>query len=90
MELLTQVNQQNGITVLVTLHQVDFAIKYCPRTVALQNGEIVYDGPSSGLTPTFLRQIYGAASEEMFAHPLPQQKTAAERQRAVSLACSAA
>ncbi len=88
MELLTQVNQQDGITVVVTLHQVDFAIKYCPRTVALKNGEVVYDGPSNRLTPAFLRQIYGAASEEMFAHAVPQENMAAARQRAVSLAYS--
>ncbi len=90
MELLTKVNQEDGITVVVTLHQVDFAIKYCPRTVALKNGEVVYDGPSDRLTPAFLRQIYGAASEEMFAHAVPQEKAATERQRAVSLACSVA
>ena len=90
MELLTEVNQQDGITVVVTLHQVDFAIKYCPRTIALKDGEIVYDGLSSHLTPAFLRQIYGAASEEMFAHAAPQKKTAPEPQRAPILAYSAA
>ena len=67
MELLAEVNQQDGITVVVTLHQVDFAIRYCRRTVALKEGCIVYDGPSDRLTPAFLREIYGASSEELFA-----------------------
>lgn len=67
MEILADINKRDGITVLVTLHQVDYAIKYCKRTVALKDGTIVYDGPSSALTPAFLREIYGAASEEMFA-----------------------
>jgi ABC-type cobalamin/Fe3+-siderophores transport system ATPase subunit len=39
---------------------------YCPRTVALRDGRIVYDGPSSALTPSFLSELYGAESEEMF------------------------
>ena len=92
MELLTQVNQQDGITVVVTLHQVDFAIKYCPRTVALKDGQVVFDGPSNRLTPAFLRQIYGAASEEMFAHTVPasQQTMKPAPKRPVNLAYSVA
>lgn len=66
METLSEINKKDGITVLVTLHQVDYAIRYCPRTIALKDGKVVYDGPSSALTPAFLQGIYGAASEEMF------------------------
>ncbi|WP_084515857.1 phosphonate ABC transporter ATP-binding protein [Desulfovibrio cuneatus] len=73
MELLAEVNQKDGVTVVVTLHQVDFAIKYCPRTVALKDGVVVYDGPSDRLTPAFLQEIYGAASAEMFAHATSQE-----------------
>ena len=67
MEILADINKRDGITVLVTLHQVDYAIKYCKRTIALKDGKVVFDGPSEELTPAFLREIYGAASEEMFA-----------------------
>ncbi len=67
MQILADINKQDNITVVVTLHQVDYAIKYCPRTVALKEGKIVYDGPSSALTPAFLQELYGAESEEMFA-----------------------
>ncbi len=67
MQILADINKQDNITVMVTLHQVDYAIKYCPRTIALKDGKIVYDGPSSALTPAFLQELYGAESEEMFA-----------------------
>jgi phosphonate transport system ATP-binding protein len=67
MDILADINKRDGITVLMTLHQVDYAIKYCERTIALRDGRVVYDGPSAALTPAFLREIYGAASEEMFA-----------------------
>jgi len=30
-------------TVVVTLHQVDYAQKYCERAVALQDGEVFFD-----------------------------------------------
>ena len=49
MEILARINQEHGITVLVSLHQVQFARRYCPRTVALRLGEVVYDGPSDAL-----------------------------------------
>jgi phosphonate transport system ATP-binding protein len=59
MECLTALNRQDGVTVLVSLHQVQFAVQYCPRSVALKDGRIVYDGPSSELTGETLRRIYG-------------------------------
>jgi phosphonate transport system ATP-binding protein len=65
MENLSRINQEDGITVVVSLHQVAYAMRYCPRTVALRAGEVVYDGPSEALTPSFLRELYGADSEEL-------------------------
>jgi phosphonate transport system ATP-binding protein len=65
MDILADLNRSDGITVLVSLHQVEYALNYCPRTIALRDGEIVYDGPSSALTPAFLSELYGAESEEL-------------------------
>ncbi|MYZ48982.1 phosphonate ABC transporter ATP-binding protein [Propylenella binzhouense] len=65
MEALADINRVDGITVIVSLHQVDYARLFCPRTIALRAGEIVYDGPSEVLTDAFLREIYGEASEEL-------------------------
>jgi phosphonate transport system ATP-binding protein len=59
MECLTALNQQEGLTVLISLHQVQFALQYCPRSVALKEGRVVYDGPSGALTPAALGKIYG-------------------------------
>lgn len=66
MDILAELNQSDGITVLVSLHQVEYALKYCPRTIALRDGRVVYDGPSSALLPEFLAELYGAESEELF------------------------
>jgi len=51
--------------VVVSLHQVNVALKYCPRTVALHAGRVVYDGPSANLTPALLRELYGAEADEI-------------------------
>ena len=71
MELLAAMNRDRGCTVLVSLHQVDFAIRYCPRTIALNAGRIVYDGPSAALTPALLGDLYGSAAHELFEHARP-------------------
>ena len=67
METLATINAEDKTTVVVCLHQVDFAIRYCPRTIALKQGVVVYDGPSAQLTPSVLRDLYGAEADELGA-----------------------
>ncbi|MDR2031832.1 MAG: phosphonate ABC transporter ATP-binding protein [Azoarcus sp.] len=68
MDLLREINAQDKTTVLVTLHQVDYARKYCPRTVALKQGRIHYNGPTSALSDLHLARIYGAEIAEIGIH----------------------
>lgn len=65
MEALAEINRDDGISVLVSLHQVDYAIRYCPRTIALRAGRVIYDGPSTALNRAFLEELYGADTEEL-------------------------
>jgi phosphonate transport system ATP-binding protein len=65
MQTLYDLNREDGLTVIVTLHQVDYALRYCPRSVALKDGRVVYDGPSTGLTQALLVDIYGPEFEEL-------------------------
>ncbi|MGL5970201.1 MAG: phosphonate ABC transporter ATP-binding protein [Kluyvera sp.] len=46
MDTLRDINRTDGITVVVTLHQVDYALRYCERIVALRQGHVFYDGSS--------------------------------------------
>ncbi len=69
MEILAAINREDRCTVVVSLHQVEFARQYCPRIVALRQGKVVYDGPSAMLTNTLLADIYGAEVHELFAQP---------------------
>ncbi|HAF79855.1 MAG: phosphonate ABC transporter ATP-binding protein [Brevundimonas aurantiaca] len=66
MELLVELNRRDGMGVIVTLHQVDYAIRYCDRVIALQSGKIVYDGPATGLDHQRLIDIYGPEFEDAF------------------------
>ena len=60
MDILAEINAQDKTTIVVTLHQVDYARLYCSRTVALKQGRIHYNGATDSLSDTHLAQIYGA------------------------------
>lgn len=62
MDILADINQRDSKTVVVTLHQVDYARQYCRRAIALKHGRILFDGDSGQLTPALLNEIYGTSS----------------------------
>ena len=66
MQLLCDLNRAEGIGVFVSLHQVDYALRYCRRIVALKAGRIAYDGPPAGLDHAALVDIYGPEIEDVF------------------------
>lgn len=85
MDLIAELNRRDGLTVLISLHQVEYALKYCPRTIALKAGRVAYDGASSALTPAFLNQIYGAECEELFLPSFEEQTASAPESGAYGL-----
>ncbi|MBN9318425.1 MAG: phosphonate ABC transporter ATP-binding protein [Caulobacterales bacterium 68-7] len=72
MEILRDLNRTDGLTVIVTLHQVDYALRYCDRVVALKAGKKVYDGPAGGLDKSKLIDIYGPEFEDVFWEGAPK------------------
>ena len=81
MALLAEINRDLGVTLVVCLHQVEYALRFCPRVIALREGRILFDGPSKNLDPALLAEIYGSELEvqseagvgrqadSMFIHP---------------------
>ena len=65
MQTLKDINEKDGITVVVTLHQVDYAQKYCERAVALQDGEVFFDNLIHHLNEENLASLYGSQPEEL-------------------------
>jgi phosphonate transport system ATP-binding protein len=56
---LMRMNREAGLTLVISLHDVDLVRRYCPRVVALKNGHLVYDGPSAQLSEAMLVNLYG-------------------------------
>ncbi|MDO8901922.1 MAG: phosphonate ABC transporter ATP-binding protein [Phenylobacterium sp.] len=59
MEALEDVCRERGIPVIVNLHSLDIARRYCTRIIGMSKGKIIYDGAPSGLTPDVVDRIYG-------------------------------
>ena len=59
MQLLTDIARTRGIPVVVNMHDVELAKRFCDRIVGMAGGRIVYDGAPSGLTDAQLKAIYG-------------------------------
>jgi phosphonate transport system ATP-binding protein len=62
--LLHGICKADGISAVVSLHQLDFARRYADRVVGLAQGEVVFDGPPSRLGNTEVKRIYGALPHE--------------------------
>ena len=60
MAALQTVCRERNLPVIVNLHSLEIARRYCTRVVAMAKGSIVFDGPPSALTPAVLERVYGA------------------------------
>jgi phosphonate transport system ATP-binding protein len=60
---LEVLNQQDGITVLCSLHFLDLVHRYATRVIGLKDGELVFDGLPSELTRERFKQVYGEEAE---------------------------
>jgi phosphonate transport system ATP-binding protein len=64
MELLRRISQEDRLTVVFSLHQIELACRYGERVVGLANGLVVFDGRAEDLAGTPLDRIYNGGSGE--------------------------
>lgn len=57
---LHRICREDGITAVVSLHQVEFARRFADRIVGLCKGRLVFDGPPSDLDAAAVSKIYEA------------------------------
>jgi phosphonate transport system ATP-binding protein len=65
MDLLTTIARTEQATLVVSLHQLDVAVRACDRVIALRDGRICFDGTSSALNGDLLHSIYGGRWAEV-------------------------
>lgn len=67
-ESLTAAARERGVTLVVTLHQVDVATRF-PRIVGMRDGEVRFDLPSAEVTPERLAALYSQKEHELAGAP---------------------
>jgi phosphonate transport system ATP-binding protein len=59
LELIRGIAAEDHLTVLMSLHQVGLARRFCDRIVGLAGGTIVFEGSADALTLSAIDRIYG-------------------------------
>jgi phosphonate transport system ATP-binding protein len=65
MRILKQLNQEDGITVICSLHFLDLVQRYADRAIALNEGKLVFDGLPHEIDDDRFREIYGQEAERI-------------------------
>ncbi|MFO7534500.1 MAG: ABC transporter ATP-binding protein [Kiritimatiellia bacterium] len=59
MRIVERLNREEGVTVLLTSHDLNLAASFCPRIVLLDHGKLEAEGtPEAVLTEARLKQVY--------------------------------
>ncbi|MFC0212345.1 phosphonate ABC transporter ATP-binding protein [Paenibacillus chartarius] len=58
MQLLQSLHREEGLTLLLNLHDVGLAKAYATRIVGLAGGSVVFDGPPEQLDDSAMQRIY--------------------------------
>ena len=65
MRHLQQINQEDNITVLCSLHFLDLVQQYSTRAIALNEGRLVFDGTPQEINDEKFVEIYGREAERI-------------------------
>lgn len=68
--LLQGICRSDGLTLVVSLHQVEFARQFADRIVGLQGGAVVFDGTPAELTLDLAENIYRGSQTSVRHKPL--------------------
>ncbi len=65
MQYLEKINKEDGVTVICSLHFLDLVHRYADRAVALNGGELMFDGSPKGIDDEKFKEIYGREAERI-------------------------
>jgi phosphonate transport system ATP-binding protein len=65
MRYLEELNKNDGMTIVCSLHFLSLARAYADRIIALKDGRIVFDGPPEQIDDARFRGIYGEDAERV-------------------------
>lgn len=63
MEDFKNINKKMGISILMNIHHVEFALEYAQRIIGIREGKIIFDGSSAQVNQEVFNQIYQEVKE---------------------------
>lgn len=63
LQYLEQLNREEGITVICSLHFLDLVHRYATRVIGLKEGRLVFEGHPRELTRERFKEVYGEEAE---------------------------
>jgi len=63
LQYLEELNKQDGLTVLCSLHFLDLVHRYATRVIGLKAGQLVFEGLPAELTRERFKEVYGEEAE---------------------------
>ena len=65
MQYLEQINEEEGVMILCSLHFLDLVHRYADRAIALNEGLLMFDGPPGEIDDEKFKDIYGKEAERI-------------------------
>jgi phosphonate transport system ATP-binding protein len=65
MKHLEEINKTDGVTVLCSLHFLDLVHRYADRVIALNQGQLVFEGHPRDIDDKKFKDIYGRDAERV-------------------------
>lgn len=66
MELLSDINRNEHKTILIVVHDLNLALRYCPQALLLHDQSLLYQGPTlDALTPDRIRVAFGVRAQNI-------------------------
>ena len=64
-DLLTRLSSEDGLTLVMSLHNLELAREFFPRLIGLRHGRVVFDRPSAALTGAEFTALYDLSKDEL-------------------------
>jgi phosphonate transport system ATP-binding protein len=65
MDLIKDIARRDGLTVVMSLHQLDVAKTYADRIIALAEGKVTFDGPPNELSDAVIERVFKKPVDEI-------------------------
>jgi phosphonate transport system ATP-binding protein len=85
-DILTSMAAARGVTLVVSLHQVDVATRFA-RVIGLRDGEVAFDLPGSEVTRAHLAELYAQHEHELTGPAPAPVSTEPDSAPAITVAC---